>query len=197
MTSEYRGLLLSGVGLVVCVVMLLLLGESVNLWFRDGGFDRSMESVLGVVEETGTSDEFYVLRVIDGDTIVLEDESRVRYIGVDTPETVKPGTEVECFGKEASEFNRSLVEGKMVRLEKDVNETDRNGRLLRYVWVEQEVYPQGVPVLEWIMVNEVLVREGYAVASAYPPDVKYQDRLDALEAQARDNGRGLWSTCTN
>jgi micrococcal nuclease len=127
-----------------------------------------------------------VVRVIDGDTIaVLIDgvEYRVRYIGMDTPETVDPRLPVECFGREASQRNRELLEGKTVELEKDVSETDQYDRLLRYVWVDGE------------MVNATLVREGYAVAVTYAPDVKYQELLLELQRQARAEGQGLWSAC--
>jgi micrococcal nuclease len=104
----------------------------------------------------------------------------VRYIGVDTPETVDPRRPVGCFGREASERNRQLVEGKTVALEKDISETDDFGRLLRYIWADGE------------MVNATLVREGYAVASTYPPDVKYQELFRSLQRQAMDAGLGLW-----
>jgi len=124
-----------------------------------------------------------VTRVVDGDTIdVLMGDTvyRVRYIGVDTPETVDPRRPVGCYGREASERNRDLVEGNTVELEKDVSETDDFGRLLRYVWVDGE------------MVNATLVREGYAVAATYPPDVKYQELFLSLQREARDAGLGLW-----
>ncbi len=124
-----------------------------------------------------------VTRVVDGDTIVVDmsgEQFKLRYIGIDTPETVDPRRPVECFGKEASERNRQLVEGKAVGLEKDVSETDAFGRLLRYVWVEGQ------------MVNEVLVQEGYALASTYPPDVKYAALFAGLQAEARRAGLGLW-----
>jgi micrococcal nuclease len=124
-----------------------------------------------------------VTRVVDGDTIDVQIAGatyRVRYIGVDTPETVDPRRPVGCYGREASERNRQLVEGKTVELEKDVSETDKYDRLLRYVWVEGE------------MVNATLVQEGYAVASTYPPDVKYQELFQSLQQEAREAGRGLW-----
>jgi endonuclease YncB( thermonuclease family) len=121
-----------------------------------------------------------VARVIDGDTIELSDGRRVRYIGIDTPETVDPSQSVGCYGKEASDRNKALVEGKTVSLEKDVSETDRFGRLLRYVYLGD------------VMVNELLVVEGYAQASSFPPDVKYQDRFTAAQQQARAASRGLW-----
>jgi len=124
-----------------------------------------------------------VTRVTDGDTIRVEidgQEYRVRYIGIDTPETVDPRRPVGCFGKEASERNRQLVEGQTVGLEKDVSETDSFDRLLRYVWIEDR------------MVNATLVEEGYALASTYPPDVRYSDQFAALQAQAREASRALW-----
>jgi micrococcal nuclease len=127
-----------------------------------------------------------VTRVVDGDTIDVELNGavvRIRYIGIDTPETVDPGSPVECFGPQASDRNRALVEGRSVELEKDVSETDRFGRLLRYVYAGGQ------------MVNEQLVLEGYANASTFPPDVKYQARFTDAERTARENGRGLWTAC--
>lgn len=91
-----------------------------------------------------------------------------------------PRRPVECFGHEARDYNEGLVLGKTVELEKDVSETDQFGRLLRYVWLDGE------------MVNATLVRDGYAQASAYPPDVKYQSLFSTLQAEARDAARGLW-----
>jgi len=121
-----------------------------------------------------------VVRVVDGDTIEIEGGERVRYIGIDTPEST---IEHECFGSEASRRNAELVGGKVVQLERDVSERDRFDRLLRYIW------------LDGVLINEVLVREGYAVSSTYPPDVKYQDRFLAAQAEARNAGAGLWSSC--
>lgn len=124
-----------------------------------------------------------VTRVVDGDTIRVEiggEEFRVRYIGIDTPETVDPRRPVQCFGQEASKRNRQLVEDKVVGLEKDVSDTDSFGRLLRYVWVGDQ------------MTNAALVEEGFALASTYPPDVRYVDRFASLQTQARENERGFW-----
>jgi micrococcal nuclease len=119
-----------------------------------------------------------VIEVIDGDTITIAGGDRVRYIGIDTPE-VHP--QVEAFGLEAWQANRELVEGKAVRLERDVSETDKYGRLLRYVWVDGT------------MVNAELVRRGLAEAKAYPPDTKYRSYLEQVEAEARRAGRGMWA----
>jgi len=119
-----------------------------------------------------------VTRVIDGDTITIEGGYRVRYIGIDTPE-VYP--ELEAFGMEAWQANRRLVEGKEVRLERDASETDKYGRLLRYVYVDD------------IFVNAELVRQGLARAKAYPPDIKHQDYLEQMETKAKEAGRGIWT----
>lgn len=130
-----------------------------------------------------------VIKVIDGDTIKIETGQTVRYIGIDTPELHHPKKKLECFGREARDKNRELVEGKLVRLEKDVSETDRYWRLLRYVYVPTVASPSGE------FVNEYLVREGYAYSSTFPPDVKYSDHFRILENQARENLRGLWNKC--
>jgi len=130
--------------------------------------------------------EARVTRVIDGDTIEVNLGGaiyKVRYIGIDTPETVHPSQPVECFGKEASDKNSELVAGKIVRLERDVSETDRYGRLLRYVWAGD------------IFVNDYLVRQGYAYAYTYPPDVKYAEQFAEAQREARDDNRGLWAAC--
>lgn len=124
-----------------------------------------------------------VTRVIDGDTIEIEGGQKVRYIGIDTPETVHPSKSVQCYGKEAAEKNKSFVEGKRVRLEKDISETDKYGRLLRYVYAGE------------VFVNKVLVQEGYAFSSTYPPDLKYQDVFLMVEKEAREASRGLWGSC--
>ena len=119
-----------------------------------------------------------VTEVIDGDTIIIEDGFRVRYIGVDTPE-IYP--QLEAYGMEALQANRELVEGKEVRLERDTSETDKYGRLLRYVYVNGT------------FVNAELVGRGLAYAKAYQPDTKYQSYLEELESEAREAGRGIWA----
>lgn len=118
-----------------------------------------------------------VTRVIDGDTIEIDYNQRVRYIGMDTPE------KDTCFFNESTNKNKELVEGKTVSLEKDVSETDRYDRLLRYVYVGDT------------LINEVLVKEGYAQILTVPPDVKYQEKFLTAQKEARDNNRGFWSGC--
>lgn len=129
-----------------------------------------------------------VTKVIDGDTIVVNDKLTVRFIGIDTPETVDPRRPVACFGKEASNKTKSLLSGKDVILQKDVSETDKYGRLLRYVFLP---LPDG----QNLFVNDYLVREGYAKVLTYPPDVKYNEQFRQAEREARENKRGLWKKC--
>lgn len=120
-------------------------------------------------------------KVIDGDTITLDTGEKVRYIGIDTPETVDPKRPVGCFGKEASDKNKELVEGKEVKLKKDVSEKDKYGRLLRYVYVNDS------------LINDLLVRDGYAYSYSYPPDIAKQDQFREAQREARESKRGLWA----
>ena len=129
-----------------------------------------------------------VVRVVDGDTIhvqVAGREETVRYIGVDTPESVKPGAPVECFAKRASAFNHRFVDGEKVRLVRDAEARDRYGRLLAYVY----------RVRDKRFVNASLVRRGYAVALTIPPNVAHARQFRDLASAARRAGRGLWSSC--
>jgi micrococcal nuclease len=129
-----------------------------------------------------------VVRVVDGDTIRVRLDGRterVRYIGVDTPESVKPGTPVQCFAKRASAANAALVAGHTVRLVGDVEQRDRYGRLLAYVYRE----PDGA------FVNARLVRDGYARTLTIAPNVAHAHELADLARAARRAHRGLWSAC--
>jgi micrococcal nuclease len=128
--------------------------------------------------------EAAVVEVVDGDTIKIDVGGQiktVRYIGIDCPETVDPNSPVEWMGPEARDANRELVGGKAVYLEKDVSETDKYGRLLRYVFLENGT-----------CVNAELVRIGYAQVSTQPPDVRYQDLFLSAQREARQAARGLW-----
>lgn len=127
---------------------------------------------------------FVVKRAIDGDTIKLTTGETVRYIGVDTPESVHPTKKVQCFGKEAAAYNKELVVGRKVRLQKDVSNTDRYGRLLRYVYLSDGTF-----------VNLKLVQEGYAQAATFPPDVKYSKKFVEAAGVAREGKLGLWGKC--
>lgn len=145
-------------------------------------------AVAGPAAPTGPTETARVVRVVDGDTIVIDrgrGEESLRYIGVDTPETVHPSEPVEWMGKEASDANRALVEGRDVILERDVSEVDQYGRLLRYVWIYDGA--------TWTFINFALVAAGFAQVDTYPPDVKYVDSYLAAQQSARDQGIGLWA----
>jgi len=126
---------------------------------------------LACREPSGTTT---VTRVIDGDTIIIEGGYHVRYIGIDAPESG------EFYYLEAKQINEGLVAGKNVRLERDISDKDSYGRLLRYVYIGDD------------FANAEIVRQGCAWAVAYPPDVKYQIYLEAMEKEARQSKRGVW-----
>jgi len=134
------------------------------------------------------ADQVRVTRVVDGDTIKVSidgERDTVRYIGIDTPESRRPNTPVQCFAKEASAENARLVDGERVRLRFDVERRDRYGRLLAYVY----------RVDDGRFVNAELVGRGYARTLTIPPNVRFAERFAALQTQAREARRGLWSRC--
>ena len=151
-----------------------------------------------LAQEPGGYEEATVRRVVDGDTIdvlitgrvdgpgagltQVGRTYRVRLLGIDTPETVKPGTPVQCYGHQASAATGALLEGRKVRLVKDVEETDQYDRLLRYVYFGDE------------MANARLVANGYAYVLTYPPNVRHAELFVTLASEARSGGVGLWST---
>ena len=127
-----------------------------------------------------------VTRVVDGDTVEVQlagAEEDVRYIGVDTPESVVPGEPVECFGERASELNRALVEGERVRLVFGAERRDHYGRLLAYVYLGDT------------FVNAELLRRGVARTLAIAPNTDFAERFARLQQRAANAGRGLWSAC--
>ena len=126
-------------------------------------------------------------RVVDGDTahvLLRGRDVTIRFIGVDTPETVAPGQPIECYGPEASLFATARLTGEQVRLEFDVERIDPYGRTLAYLWM-----PDGS------MFNETLVRRGLATVATYPPDTRYVDRFGAAQRAAKAADRGLWGAC--
>jgi micrococcal nuclease len=123
---------------------------------------------------------YQVLRVIDGDTIIVNTIGKVRYIGVNTPETHHPTKGVEYYGREACAANQRLVAGKQVRLEYDVQPKDKYGRTLAYVYVGKS------------LVNAKLLEDGFAQVMTVPPNVKYADYFRTLQRQAQAAGKGLW-----
>jgi len=136
----------------------------------------------------GARMEAVVTRVVDGDTIharVDGRDERVRYIGMDTPETVKPNTPVQCYGEAASAANRRLVAGARVELHLGAETRDRYGRLLAYVYRRRD----------GLFVNAALVRDGFARTLTIPPNDQHAGELGGLERRARAERRGLWAAC--
>jgi micrococcal nuclease len=170
-----RGPSLGALALLLIAVAALLFGGD-----EDGERSRGDEG------ERGEATTALVTRAVDGDTVEVRvdgTEEDVRYIGVDTPESVAPGQPVECFGREAASFNRRLVEGRSVRLVYDRERRDRYGRLLAYVYLRRE------------LVNETLLRRGLARTLTIPPNDRFAERFDRIEQAAGSRGRGLWSAC--
>lgn len=175
------------------VLILLLAFSTMTACETEDTSSTSQEAVGTEVEETTVSDEqepssypqYDVVRVVDGDTIVISYngvDEKVRMIGVDTPESVHPDkTKNTEFGDTVSQFSKSELGGKSVGIEFDVQERDQYGRLLAYVYVGDKMY------------NKTLLEKGYASVSTYPPNVKYVDDFTALQKKAREDGVGMWA----
>jgi micrococcal nuclease len=172
-----RGPSLGAIALLIVLIVVLVSGGG-DEGSGDGGIAADKGPRRGIVVA--------VADIVDGDTIeVLIDgtEEDVRYIGVDTPESVKPGAAVECFGPEASDFNERLVGGERVRLEFGPERRDDYGRLLAYVYVGER------------FVNADLVRRGYATTLTIAPNDQFAPLLNRLQQEAGNAGRGLWAAC--
>jgi micrococcal nuclease len=128
-----------------------------------------------------------VNRVIDGDTIVLDDGRTIRYLNVDTPETKKPNTPVQCYGQAASDYNKTVMDGRSVLLKSDVEKTDKYGRDLRIVFLEGK-NPDDIGQ----SINANLVRYGYARQKSYKPNTTYESFFIDIEAKAKNDNRGVW-----
>lgn len=176
------------ISLFVLVVLLVfgLVISGYQLWEAGSDFDWS-KYLIGATSDKN-EDDWRVIRVVDGDTIVVEQagkEEKVRLIGINSPESVDPRKEVECFGKEASAKLKEWLDGKIVQLERDDSQgnVDKYGRLLRYVWLEGN------------NINRKMVEEGFAYEYTYDLPYKYQVVFQEAEQLARDGQRGLWSSC--
>jgi micrococcal nuclease len=129
-----------------------------------------------------------VTRIVDGDTIEVRFRGSlltIRLIGIDTPETFGADGSPQCYAAQATAFTTEHLSGQRVRLEFDVERIDPFGRTLAYVWLGDELF------------NEILVREGYAFVTTFPPNVRYVDRFLAAQREARAEGRGVWGACVS
>jgi micrococcal nuclease len=174
-------------------IALLLIAAAILLRPWDWDAVRRLLPIAGGASGPGASQRLTgrVVRAVDGDTleVALDDGSTetVRVIGVDTPETVKPDTPVQCFGPQASSFEHRTVEGRRVRLVTGVEPRDYYGRLLAYVWVEG-------PSRERFLETELL-RRGLARTLTFHPNDRYALRFEKLERTASQAGKGLWNAC--
>lgn len=136
-------------------------------------------------EDIQIEGKYLVVEVVDGDTYKISykgEEKKVRLIGVDTPESVHPDSSKNSnSGKIASNYVKELIENKYISLEFDVSQTDKYGRLLAYIYLENGE-----------MLNEKLLKEGYAQVATYAPNVKYVDTFTTLQEEARNNKVGFW-----
>ena len=174
--------------------LVLLLAVAVVLvrpwgWLGDGGVDGGPQRVAG-----------RVLRAVDGDTLEVKLDGggveTVRVIGVDTPETVKPDTPVQCFGPAASAFEHREAEGRRVRLLLGVERRDIYGRLLAYVWLPPPARGRpGGRDSHFRQLETVLLRRGLARTLPFPPNTRFAARFAALQRAAALAGRGLWGAC--
>lgn len=164
------------------IIELLLLSIALAFGGGDPGAEVPERTVPEAVEMDNRQ-KGEILRVVDGDTyeIFINKKEKVRLIGVDTPESVAPQKERNVKeGKTASDFAKELLEGRVVEIEYDVQERDRYGRVLAYLYLDGK------------MVNEYLLEEGMAQIATYPPNIKYADRFQEIETAARESGKGFW-----
>lgn len=175
--KNISGYIWFGAFLVLIVAAFYSQKERISLVYHK---DVSQPSSIG----NGKISYAKVTKVIDGDTLIIDTGQKIRYIGIDTPE-VETG---ECFATEAAEINEDMVMDREVKLEKDTSETDKYGRLLRYVYVDEG--SDG-----WEMINNELINVGLAKVETVLPDTKYKDKFIDSENYARENKLGLWGKC--
>ena len=174
----------------VRLILLALFGLSaagIGLWWA---FGPSPTSTAGAFGPGAGTVEF----VVDGDTVdlIIEgEEERVRLIGIDTPESVSRDTPVQCYGAEASAALKGLLPvGSTVRIERDAEIRDRFGRILLYLYRDDQASPDGE-----LFVNEWLVANGFADTLFFEPNTTYRSTFTSLRNSARDAGLGLWGAC--
>jgi len=184
--------IISGVVVVVLIVIALLTQNEDIARYVEENYDINLklDNINANTETSNGNDneldlaEYKVVRVVDGDTFIIDyngTEERVRLIGVDTPESVHPNeTKNTEEGIKTSNYTKERLEGKTVKIELDVQERDKYGRILAYVYIDDKMY------------NKELLELGYAKIATYPPNVKYVDEFTKIQKEARENKLGLW-----
>ena len=173
--------------IVIFIAALIIYFTGGDLSFFDNGENNGNNLNNDFVQAT-------VSRVVDGDTmsvIVGNEERRVRFLGVDTPETVHPNKPVQYYGKEASQFTKNSLTGKRIWLEYDKNPTDRYNRHLAYIWTSKPNQINESTMRE-NMFNAKLVLDGYAKVMMIKPNTKYKDLFEKFQDEAKNSKRGLW-----
>ena len=157
--------------------------------------EQKSETAVGTTTQTSdkqTSEWYPVVKVVDGDTVTININGKnttLRLIGLDTPETVDPRRTVQCFGKEASDEAKKLMQGQSVRIELDESQGtyDKYGRTLAYVYVPADSRQEG------IMVNQYMIAEGFGHEYTYNLPYKYQAQFKTAQKSAQEQKRGLWA----
>ena len=177
--------------IIIFIAAVLIYFGDFSFWNVDEGGNTNTntygDSSSGIVAGT-------VKRVIDGDTAVIvvgNEERRVRFLGVDTPETVHPNKPAQFYGKEASNFTKSSLTGKRVWLEYDSNPTDRYNRHLAYIWTAK---PGNIneSTIRRDMFNARLLLDGYAKVMIIKPNKRYADIFTKFQDEAKNSRKGLW-----
>lgn len=188
--------IISGVVVVLLIVIALWTRNDDVVNYIEQNYDISLningsnnENTVDVNSDVTNNNEldfpeYEVVRVVDGDTIVVNyngNEEKVRLIGVDTPESVHPNESKNTEdGIKTSNYTKERLEGKIVKIELDVQERDKYGRILAYVYIDDKMY------------NKELLEIGYAKVATYPPNVKYVEDFAKIQAEAKENKMGLW-----
>lgn len=166
------------------------------LFFRNNGTINTQNDYNTV--DYSSFEKAKVIRTVDGDTAVFEingKKEKVRFTGINTPEYNLGEDIIEHYGKEAADYSKEILEDRIVYLEKDISDTDKYGRLLRYVWLDlpSDSDNPSIDDLANRQLNGKLVKEGYAYAGNYKPDIKYKKVFDQFQKEAKNKKIGMWA----
>ena len=142
--------------------------------------------------KTGEVEKVTVNRVVDGDTVELTDGRKIRYLNMDTPETVKPNTPVMCYGMDAKAYNKKAVDQKIIWLNFDKDPTDRYGRTLAFIYLDEENASSNNVAQS---LNADMVKKGYSRAISYSPNTTYKKDFESWMVTAREAKKGAWEAC--